>query len=174
MEGRRAVGGSPLDGGRQVCPGMAEVVVAPTGCLSSPAVEGLEVAPVVEVAASRRVRGVVENLPSVVVPSVGLEIVVTVGEVGRSPSVGLSENCSRPPTAPPTLVLEGVVMTVVVDLPPVVAFGGLAEMLPPVTVTVEVVVVVVSSGWLGPCLDVESGGGSVVEVDSVLVLVATG
>lgn len=152
-EGRRAVGGSPLDGGRQVCHGMteADVVAAPPGGPSSPAVEGLEVAPVVvAVAASGRARGVLENHPSVVVLSVGLETVVTVGEVGVASSVGLSENCSGSLAAPPTMVFEGVVVAAAVDLlllPALVAFGGLAEVLPLVAVAVEVVV---SSDWLRP------------------------
>lgn len=49
-EGLRTEGGSPLDGGRQVCHRMkgVEVVAAPPCGPSSPAVDGLEVAPILE------------------------------------------------------------------------------------------------------------------------------
>lgn len=72
-EGLRADGGSPLDGGRQVCHRMTEadvVVVAPPGGPSSPVVDGLEVAPVVEGFASGGARCLVGTPLSVVVPCV--------------------------------------------------------------------------------------------------------
>lgn len=100
---------------------------------------------------------------------------VTVAEVGLPPASGLSEICSGSPRAPPASV-EGVVVAVVVDLllvPPAVAFGGFAKVLPRSAV-MAVVKVVVSSDWLRPRFDVESGTGSVVVEDSVLVHVASG
>lgn len=183
-EGLRAEGGSPLDGGRQVCHRVmvVEVVVAPPGGPSSPAVDGLEVAPVVEGVSSGSALCLVDTPPSVVVSRIGPETVVTVAEVGLPPSVGLSENCSGSPSGPPAPVFEVVVVAVVVDLlpvPTVVAFGSLAVVLPLAVLTVAVVVVVVmvviSSDWLRPRLDVERGTGLVgLVVDSVLVHVASG
>lgn len=174
--GEGAEGGSPLDCGRQVCHRTTDVeavLAVPPGGPSSPAVDGFVVANVMEEAASGSAWGLVDTPPSVVVvPSVGPERAVTVGEVGLAPPAGPSEDSSGSPRTAPALVFAGVVVAVAVDLPPVppaATSGGPAEVLPPAAVAV----VVVSSDWLRPRLDVESGTGSVVAADSVLVRVAS-
>lgn len=185
-----AEGGSPLDGVREVFHQMMEVavaVVAPPGGPASPAVGGFGVKLVVGAVSGTR-RCAVDTPPSAVVVSpVGgrvpedddvvmpLEASEAVEGMDQVLPAGPSEDCSGSPKALPAPVFEVVIVAAVVDLPlvpPTVTSSGLAEVLPPAMVAL---VLVVSSDWPRPRLDVEfgTGSGAVEAEDSVVVHVAS-